>query len=527
MKLKKTLCLFLLVLWIVTPVYSQYQPGRDGWAFINFGMTKDVDKLWELYGRAFLGVANTYDSAAPDDQLFFNLAIKACAGKGDCFGMSMLSNIVYQEGGHLGICGPAMQYEGGPQIPSGPDLQVLRDAIAIMHMRQMAQPLVNKLIQIVNDARWNDPVYAWNSVKHSLASGDLPVLSFVPSSIQGIDSMSKGKEAHTVVPYKAEKHGLNYRIYVYDPNFPYEVKKDFYDGPNCNNYIEIEASGLHNWKFPANYKKTDKYGWQGSSTGPWTIFTISCSDAKYKSKHPLSHGYLRSKIGAILFSGTGSISQIQDDTGRQFYSSSTAKIEFEKNPARKTDNIMRWPFFTTGDQDTIPELYFLRNIADRSYKIEIQPAENSYRCQFLQNGNVVTLDVAKGKSGRDIVEVKSVGTKNQTLQITSERTLKNVTVQLVRRLRDSDTTRTFSISDMSLKKDSPLKLKLVNNMNSLQLLSEKAAVGCDLEISQTVRGKVHKMPARHIKAEKGKVRILRPENWQSLEQSTLESNSEN
>jgi hypothetical protein len=521
--MKNIYLILILIIMIFPRLNAQYQPNPDGWNFYNYLMTTDEDELWDIFSKAFLGVAETRAQASVDDVTFYDLVIANYAGHASCFGMSLLSLICYHEGGHLGVCGPVYKYEGGLTVHDGPDLDVVRESISIMHLRQLSQPMISKLIDLFNDTNWNDPEYAYNQIKTSLASHDYPLLSFMPSSIEAIEALGEGAEAHTVVPFSTSETATHYRIFIYDPNFPYSENTDFYSGATQRNYIDIKKSGwTHDWKYPADYNPSDpdSYGWNGSTSGPWTFLATNVSDAKYKDNHPLSAGYLTGQLGTLIFSSGSSAEQIEDEEGRKFFKGSGPSLELENDPAKKTDNIIKWPFFH-GKGET-EELYFMKDVSGKDYIIDIASRSSGYECQFLLKGKSVSLNVGRGSAGKDNLKLKTIGTLNQSIEISSERELKEVEMEFTVRLPDGKTDRKFIISDLNIKARSPVSIKVTDMNRSLQVESTETSLAYLLELKQISRDSEIKMAPTRVTVPKGQIQIVQPRDWNKLEAEELE-----
>ncbi|MBN1327469.1 MAG: hypothetical protein JW996_05930 [Candidatus Cloacimonetes bacterium] len=521
--MKKQILLFLLIMLIIPSLKAQYNPNPDGWNFYNYLMTTDDDELWDIFSKAFLGVAQEKSQASSDDLTFYDLVISNYAGHASCFGMSLLSLICFHEGGHLAVCGPVYQYEGGLTEHNGPDLDVVRESISIMHLRQLSQPMISKLIDLFNDYNWNDPEYAYNQIKTSIASHDYPLLSFMPSSIAAIEALGEGAEAHTIVPYATSETATHYRIYVYDPNFPYSTSTDFYTGTTQRNYIDVKKSGwTHDWKYPPDYDPSDpnSYGWNGSTSGPWTFLATNVSDAKYKHNHPLNVGYLTGQLGTLIFSSGGTAEQITDEQGKRFYKKSGTDLELEKDPAKKTDNIIRWPFFH-GEGNT-EELYFIKDVNGKDYTLDIASESKGYQCDFLLKGKSVTLNVGKSSSGKDNLKLQTIGTADQLVELSSERELKNVVLEMTVRLPDGRTERKFIISELNVKSKSPVVIKIADMNSSLRVESPQNEIEYMLELKQIHKGSEVKLAPQKIVVPRGQMKTIKPLDWNSLEVDELQ-----
>jgi|GEM_PF-3500953 len=521
---KISVCLVLLLLAI--DLKAQYRPNRDGWNFYNFLLTTDSTKLWQIYSKAFLGVAADYSSASVDDQTFFDLVIMRYAGHADCFGMSALSAICYKEGGHLSVCSPAYDYEGDLSgSHSGPDMELVRESIGVMHLRQLTQPVLEEIVDMVNDANYCQPSHHFGVIQSGLASGDYPLLSFMPSSIDAIEGATgSGQEAHTIVPISTSTVGSHSRIYVYDPNRPYSQWQSFYDGATAINYLDIDnSSSTKHWKYPADFNPSDasSYGWEGGSNDDWTFIATNISDSKYKDNHPLSASWLLGQIGTLIFSGDGGINQISDDQGHKFYKWTSGRQEFEKDPARRTQDIVRWPFFA-GKDGQRGEVYFFRHGGGRNLNIEVDSKGRAYDCRFLLKDNSIALAVGSGGSGKDTLRVQSISTGKQALQIGSQRDLANVRLNLYRCSSQYHVSRLYRLSEMTVAKESPVRFSLVDQMDSLKVESIKSDVPYSLEISQTLNGKISRSARQQFIVPAGKGHAVSPSDWQNLDKSKIE-----
>lgn len=526
--MKALIIIPIILVFLASSLPAQYQPNPDGWNFYNYLMTTDDDELWDIYSKSFLGVAQEKAQASAEDLLFYDLIISNYAGHASCFGMSLLSLICFHEGGHLGVCGPVYKYEGGlapgsDGSYSGPDLDAVRESISIMHLRQLTQPMISKLIDLFNDSNWNDPEYAFNQIQTSIASHDYPLLSFMPSSIAAIEALGQGAEAHTVVPYATSDTGTHYRIYIYDPNFPYSISTDFYTGATQRNYIDIKKSGwTHDWKYPSDYNPSDpnSYGWNGSTTGPWTFLATNVSDAKYKDNHPLDIGYITGQIGTLIFSSGGSAQQISDDNGRNFYTSTGGTLELEKDPARKTNDIILWPYFH--GKPEFQETYFIQDIQNKSYEVEVAAGAKGYQCQLLAGERLIEIESGKAKAGRDNLHFTSIGTDQQEIVFSSNRKIKDMNLNLKVILPDRKTVRTFALTELEMDKNEQIVLSLTDRDQTLSISSPRVKLEYKLELierkgDQEIRSKKEK-----ITVQPGERKMLNPESWQNLRDSKLQ-----
>jgi len=515
----------LVVLWAASNLHAQYKPDRDAWNFYNFNLTTDTLKLWTIYSKSFLGVGPDYQSASIDDRTFFDQVITRYAGNANCFGMSLLSLICYKEGGHLAVCSPVYEYEGDlSDTHNGPDMELVREAIGVMHLRQLAQPMLEEIVDMVNDANYSQPMYHFGVIKAGLASHDYPMLSFMPSSISTISGATGGgQQAHTIVPISTTETASYARIYVYDPNRPYSQWNSFYDGAGAVNYLQInKTSATKHWKYPADFVAGDpnSYGWEGGSNDDWTFIATNVSAAKYKDNHALSLSWILGQIGTLIFSGDGGINQISDDQGHRFYDWSSGQQKLEKDPARRTLDIIRWPFFS-GRSRTPGEVYFIRNAGGRNLNIEINSKNKEYTCRFVMKDNAMALGVGAGAAGKDTLRIQAINTSLQVLQLGSQRQLSNVRLNIHRHSPQYQVTRDFHLSNMSLPKEAPVRFALASHLDSLKVESPRGEVTYVLEIAQTVNNKTTRSERQQFLVPAGQKHILSPQDWRELKKSSV------
>jgi len=130
--------------------------------------------------------------------------------------------------------------------------------------------------------------------------------------------------------------------------------------------------------------------------------------------------------------------------------------------------------------------------------------------------------VGKGSAGKDNLKLKTIGTSNQAIELSSERELKNVEMELTVRLPDGKTERKFKISDLNIKIRSPVSIKVTDMNRSLQVESPQNEIEYMLELKQIRKGTEIKMSPKRIMVPKGQIQILKPLNWNKLEEEELQ-----
>lgn len=510
MKKLPSIFYMILVLGIVFLYAGDDYAKLNGWGFRNW----KVDSLsWDMYEQVFIGV-NLKD---PQDWAWYEFYCKNADG-GQCFGMSLLSVVILKEEGHLGFCKPVYTYPGDNISPyTGPEDSLLRKAIMLMHGHQLGHACIKWLLQSWEAGTYKDAKFAYDQVKYYLAMNDPPIISILKSSGKG----------HAMVPYRCEKKGSSeWRIYVYDPNRPYQSNSGYYDGDS--NYIKIEAlsSGLgYKWSFKRDWGEV----WSGGTTKKvfeGGILVTPSSLIKPSSRNPLKLGAALGDIGSLLLtSDVGSIAQITDEKGRRFYKtdaeSHTKLSEKEDDPNLGMTNAIRWIYFGEA-KDDYPEAYLIEGYSGGDLKIDVASKGKEYKLQFAGKDNLVKVKAMTGAMGRDKLKLQRLGTNNQELTISSQRGAVTFSVELYRTLPTIEAARTFKVSNLKVTTASPVQLRLTEDLDALLIKSEKGPVTCDLEIVQTVGTDITKLDKKKINISPLEWQKVSPTNWVDLKDANVE-----
>jgi len=476
------------------PSYGDDYAKLNGWAFDNWDQNT-VD--WDIFQRAFIGVSHD----DPLDSTFYHDIYSSYATDGQCFGMSLLSVTILKEGGHLGFCKPIFIYPGD----EGPSDSLLRNAIRVMHAHQFGHAMVNWLIEKMATEEYKDAKAAYEDVDYYLRMNNPPLISIIKSF----------GEAHTMVPYQCEETGSDeWRIYVYDPNRPYRACSTYYD--SAKNYIEVKPVGSE-WSFEMAGGGT----WSGSlgSLDADGIFTIPSSLVIPPGRNPLEPGALIQDIQSLIFSSDGgSIAQITDERRRRFYKTDadthTKLSEIEDDPNLRMTNAIRWIHFGEAEKN-LPEVYFIKGGSGGDLKLDIASKGRSYSCKLLKANSIVNIEASSGPSGRDRLEIHSVGTAQQELLINTNRGVTSFSVELLRALPSRKVFRTFKLKNLRINRASPVRVRLTRGTDGLIIRSE-APLEYDLEFTQKIGKKTIKSPLQRIKIAPKEWQEIRPRDWRDL-----------
>jgi len=527
---KITLMLTLLIVVSLSiPLYAADEfIENHTWGFRNTTYFTDGGGTtvlpWEVYVRSFIGICPDSSEAkvlCPLDYAFYHAYNAAFAvAAGNCFGMSLLTNIIYKEEGHMGFCKPIYTYSGGVD---GPTSAKLCTTITVMQCHEWSHSGIMWMAENITGTHAADGNYAYEQVEYYLSMGDLPVLTIVK------DASFVG---HTLVPYKVEEIGSKRYIYIHDSNKWIPDRQDYYDSDS--NYIEINKSS-GDWSY---YWGKDEWGvdeFWGSSSGGY-IFATPMSVVKASSRNPLQLGGITDAMNHIFLTGAN-ISQITDDEGHKFYKTSAGShnklSDIENNSSLKMKNVFRMPMISAAARGRVrsstrmknaPEIYFAIGSGGKNLNFEIASTGKKYKFEMAGKDNIIRLSAPGGSSGKDNFEVKKLSTNNQELKLSSKRGAAKFEVELHRSVPGSKVSRIFKVTNLQAPSSSPVKLRLSEGRDALLVKGEKSPVTCNLEITQVVGGKITKMPSRTMNISGKEWQQVVPSNWNKLNGSTIKVN---
>lgn len=214
------------------------------WAFENFSSPR-LNRA--LYTETFLDVeANEswWDTVTnPLDALFFEIAYKGVASKGNCFGMSQEARRAVQ--GHSVFREPLSQYKL-PWIidpPSENDVNpIWRHQINRAHGGQLGAASLGWFLGRLGDLSAVSPATVYNRVRSLVQSGDRPIISMMALS---------DFSGHAVLAYDVADGNPN-TIFVCDPNVAFAS-----NGNRAASRIEVHPDNT--FQFFNNGAPHDKY----------------------------------------------------------------------------------------------------------------------------------------------------------------------------------------------------------------------------------------------------------------------------
>ncbi len=484
----------------------------NGWDFVNW---KAGQATWEIFQRTFIGVRDD----DPMDLAHWALYEPQISNKAHCFGMCLLSLAILKEDGHLGFCRPVCVYSGDltkPKPFSGPDDTLLAQAILMMNGHQFGHAMINWMAEKIASGEINNAMTAYNDVEYYLSMGDLPIISII----------KEPKKGHAMVPYRCEQVNSNtWHIYVYDPNSPYSICSRYYDMDS--NYIRIDSiAGGYSWAFLRDTQRWPaNTWWTGKSTsGISAIFAYPYSLVIQPARNPFELGAVLADLNEFFVNG-GCISQISDQTGKRFYKTDAEnnplESEIENDPRVRMHNLMSFPYVGDTDED-LPDAYIIKNHTGNDLKIDVKTDGENYQFYLAGGGRLIKVEAQPSLAGQDKLRIHKVNTQSEGLSIESQRGSVTFSVELHRPLRDVEASRTFKISDVRVTTESPVHLRLAEDLNTLFIKSEKESVKCDLEITQRVGTEISKLEKKNINVSAAQWQEILPTDWTELQDANIE-----
>lgn len=487
-------------------IQPEFKPERDGWSFINWD---DANLSWELFRRTYLGINPTNDPiAAPLDSAYYEI-YKGCAKHGNCGGMSLLGLALYKFGGFMGYCAPANFYSG-PTVGGGPgpDRADLHAAINVMHGRQFSAAAIQNFVDTVNATKLNDADAAYKHVEQGLASGDYVVISLATSW--------DGDDAHTLIPYAVEQQSSGRRfLYLWDPNRPWPAYKEFYTG--LHNRLQIDSA--QDWSYDQNYTDTtlgpvSGHHYKGSDSG-W-CFTIATSLQFHKGPHPMSLGFGLTNLATLFIKSTGSVTQIEDDSGRRMFKTNARhanRVDLETDSGRALQGVGRWPWYAAGGPrgERPGDLYLIdRDVVSSPLTVTVQGA--GYRVIHGQPGQLVDVEVEAAASARDRIRIADLGGPDQSIELRTRADGRTFHVRQLRSENADGDWRSVELRNLRVDKGH-VRIGASEGLRSVEVASVAGRHRFDVSVNRFVGGSLSTGGRRREAVGAGEAVRLQPRDW--------------
>ena len=109
----------------------------------------------------------------------------------------------------------------------------------------------------------------------------------------------------------------------------------------------------------------------------------------------------------------------------------------------------------------------------------------------------------------------------EEVHLSSKRPLVGFNVELFRSLGEEKKSRTFRLSGMKVRNDSPIKLCLAEDQKGVLLKSGKDEFSFDLEIQEREGKKINRVLKKGLKVEGGAWQSVVPGDWEKLEDTKI------
>jgi hypothetical protein len=517
----KTFTTFILVsiFGILLPVTVLAQADAfvttNSWAFHNFSLPKPD---WNTYRNTYIDIPATEDpTSSAFDVLFFNEAysqIDAIGGGGFCYGMSLMSLLMIQNGGNMGFCIPIPQYSGdlNCNTDNGPSNTNLINAIAIMHGHQMNLPTVQFIANIFAQHENRDGNYAFNQFQYWQSRENYTLVSITPS----LSPTSGG--GHTVLGYRAvDNGGGNKQIFVIDPNRSWEDPnwQSWYQ--NHQNFVQINGQS---WSYtmascPAPDPETP--AWQGSPNSGGNLIITPASITGPESPSPVSLGtqIIGQLLTTLLLTGdAASIQQITDDHGRRLFKPGTS--ELETDPKVGMPNMM--PLFTTEQISPTnpPVLAFIHfGSTGGALHVTVKCGPGGYHLRSYSSRTVVSV-TAHGGDGAETLDLRFPTTSEAGVTLNNHRGTTGYDIQLFRNEIPRQQMNIFSVSNVTASAQGPFEIALENQGHALSINAHRVSSRYDLQIQTVTRSARDIASKSQVTQDAGTTHTFQPKSWHDL-----------
>jgi hypothetical protein len=484
---------------------DEFDPASDGWFFDNWD---DANLDWDLYRRTYLAINPTDDAIeAPLDVAFYQI-FEHCAKPGNCGGMSMLALALYKYGGYMGYCSPASFYTGGA---NGPEQTDLHQAINIMQGRQFSAPGIQNFLDVVKAGQLNDGVAAWNRIQSGLGSGDYCMLSFATGLF--------GTNAHTVIPFRTDTDGSALVLHVWDPDRPYNLYRQFYDG----NHNTIAITGPTDWTYDQGGGSLDLGGtlYSGSMNG-W-FFAIPISLEIHKGRQPISAGFALTGLTTLFVSGVGAaVTQIEDDQGRRLYTSDRlhrSRGDLETSTTRRLPGVAPWPWPGRASGALPGDLFFLQRPPGSS-PLTVSVRGGEYHIKHLSAGHLIELTAGPtGSATKDRVRLEGSFDDDQVIVVSTRAPRRRFDIHHLRQ-GSPGAWRSVRVRNALVTSDQ-LRVHAPRAFDVVEISGTTARRDLDVELGRYADGKVARRTLS-LPVPAGKALRIAPTDWHRLSRGKIE-----
>jgi len=500
--------------------WTEFDPKKDGWQFRNWGehppycLESSCDLSWDLYKETYLGIS----SDSPLDNAFYDI-VKNCIHGGHCFGMSLLALAIFKYGGYMGFCSPASFYSGIPdpdpndggkiKAPARVDLHKI---LSIMHARQYSAPGIQYYIDLSDAGNYNNAVAAFEKVKECLGKGDYPLLTIATGTLGDGNN-------HTVIPYAIEENNGTKIMYIWDSNFPSDP--DRYSSSKC----QLIINSAQDWTYGIGDYSTPYIGKDGGR-----CFAIPMSVVLEEARQPMS---LDLAINALqnlmtLYAGgtNATVSQISDDEGHRFYKNEAdmheSRNDLETDQSKKLMGVVRFEGSSDIAGGNLPgELYFMKQPYGSGPALNIKICSIESKLIASAAGNLIEINSRSDTSSRDIIRISRSTSISPCIRIETLADSRSFQIKLFRAAIGGTDWKRFDLSNINLTHGVPLSINTAGNLEAVHISSNDKEVGFDLDIIQSLSGKLTIRNVGRRSTVLGKVLRVIPHNWNELDKTSI------
>ena len=508
----RSIAVLALIVGLSPPFWSaaeaQYSPEKLSWGFLNFGTTKFE---WDRYRETYVGIPSNPVLSSGFDILFYDLLYKSAISKdGNCFGISLMSALLNERGGHLGFCAPVGAYTGDTNPLVGvanrkPDIAELRRAIEETHGHQLNLRTLKFFLDGIHSGKATSGDQVFQDAKNQTDQGKLALVGMI-----------QGSKGHTILAYATEIAGNEKRILVYDPNRtwanPAVDQQGWYT--NHKNFIKVVNDV---WEFDFD-GGTPWSGGNNVGTNFMTIFPLPL--VAPRDRNPASLGFsVDAIIKQFVVSGAGaSLKQMSDAQDLHLFEPGSRRIE--RDPEKGLLNAMPMIPSDGGAAGTsAPENYFLFGVANDPLDLEVRSGTEGYTLHAAGKGSALRI-TARGGQGTDLVRVSDVGTFAAGVTLVNAIGADAYDVDLVLVVEPGKDARAFKLRDVVLPQGAMLDLSLRRDGTTLRAVSPFQSVRFDLEIVRETSGGEESLAIPGVDVEAGARREIRPRDWDHLDASS-------
>lgn len=383
--------------------------GTQWWSFSN----PTTDELtYAQYSATFDDVASDESWTHPFNKIYFEVAYKGIASKGNCYGMSLES--LYAGVGRSPYAQPIFQYfpdtaNGAVLAPNDPAHSSLLNQLNIKHGYQLGFNQVAWTIAAFFAGATHDPVANFVTGKVMQDLGEATVVSVFDNYVFG--------KAHTLRVRDYETFGEScspaalfcHRIHVADPNFP----KQFSSG---DEFIEIDPTQEY-------YRYKDYSG--GLFTGG-RMFVTPFRLLSHQQITPFANPIELLNNGLLVLSGsTGAVTQATDEQGHTLFepghgSGPTQWSDLRQDPAQRLTTLAPIPLAVDGPMPF--QLYAGKNVIGTTHSYDVAPAQGvpagtPYELTFESARQSSAFSIPGTPNKPDRITASNIGTVSKAVAV--------------------------------------------------------------------------------------------------------------